>query len=288
MNIAEYTDNEINKNLALLENHFKQSPSGDDIFCKDCINKHLILLEGLAEEGMTSGGDSKKYQKVYDFATGTKGKDYKSRGIEFANDARQLRKSLSHCSECEKKLNPKKIEAIKQVTKDLNNPSTFNNQLNKTNKKMVEKFTELGVMNAGQFAAEGVRYLVETKFPANEKYITIGGGIALQALAVFAKLPEMVEKLLVVTGSNLLAGGVVKLIKGGTTPVVSARVVASQSAGVGGYAGKSFSYAPSFGGPTFAGRVTAENIPTRYARAGILSGAQAFESPEHADLIRVD
>lgn len=288
MNIAEYTDNEINKNLALLENHFKQAPSGDDIFCKDCINKHLILLEGLAEEGMTAGGDSEKYQKVYDFVKETKGEDYKSRGVELANDTRQLRKSLSSCSECKEKLNPKKIEAIKQATKDLNNPSSFNNQLNKTNdKKMENKFIELGVMNAGQFAAEGVRYLVQSQLPQYEDVAIIGGGVALQALAVFAKLPDIVEKILVVAGSNLFAGGVVKLLKG-TAPVVSARVGAVQSASLGGYAGKSFSYAPSFGGPTFAGRVTAENIPTRYARAGILSGAQVFESPEHADLIRVD
>lgn len=283
MNILAYTDQELEKNLALLENHLKQAPSGDKNFCEECINKHLLLLEGLAEEGMTAGGDKKKYQKIYDFVKRIKGEDYKSRGIDLANDTRQLRKSLSHCSECEKKLNPKEIETIKQATKDLNNPSTFNSQLN-----MVQKFTELGVMNAGQFAAEGVRYLVQTNatLVTYENYVTIGGGIALQALAVFAKLPALVEKILVVAGSNLLAGGVVKLIKGTTAPVVSARVVASQ--GSSGYAGKSFSYAPSFGGPTFAGKVTAENIPTRYARAGILSGAQAFESPEHADLIRVD
>ena len=62
----------------------------------------------------------------------------------------------------------------------------------------------------------------------------------------------------------------------------------ANSSGLGGYSGKSFSQTPSFGGPTFAGKVTATNIPSQYARAGILSGAQAFEAPEHSDLIRVD
>jgi len=38
----------------------------------------------------------------------------------------------------------------------------------------------------------------------------------------------------------------------------------------------------------FNGLVTAQNIPTQYARAGIGATAQAFSSPEHADLIRVD
>lgn len=41
-------------------------------------------------------------------------------------------------------------------------------------------------------------------------------------------------------------------------------------------------------GRQFGGVVTALNVPTQYARAGIGARAQAFESPEHADLIRVD
>ena len=286
MNIQTYTDNEINKNLALLENHFKQAPFGDDIFCKDCINKHLILLEGLAEEGMTASGDSEKYQKIYDFATRTKGGDYKSRGIEFANDTRKLRKSLSTCSDCERTLGKKGTEVIKKLTKHLNNTETFNNNLNKM------EYTELAYMNAGQFAAEGIRYFAETNatLMPYEKYVTIGGGIGLQVLGLFVKqLPAVVKTISLVAGSNLLANGVIKLVKGAVTPTASLRAsVSSNNQGMGGYAGKTFSYAPSFGGPTFAGRVTAQNIPTRYARAGILSGAQAFESPEHADLIRVD
>ena len=38
MDIVLYTDNEIRKNLALLENHLKQSPFSDEVFCEECIN----------------------------------------------------------------------------------------------------------------------------------------------------------------------------------------------------------------------------------------------------------
>ena len=93
---------------------------------------------------------------------------------------------------------------------------------------------------------------------------------------------------MMVAGSNLLAYGVVKALKG-TPAVVAARAgvvrangaVASASGNPGKFTGR-----PN--GRTFAGPVTATNIPTQYARSGILAGAQAFESPEHADLIRVD
>jgi hypothetical protein len=289
MNILTYTDNEIIKNLALVENHFKQAPSGDEVFCSDCINKHLILLEGLSEEGMAVG-DPEKYKKVYNFSKKTKNKDYKSKGIELANEARQIRKSFSDCKNCEEKLGPEKVETIKYLTKSLNTGDDYNNyKLNLSKNKMAD-FKELGMINAGQFAAEGIRYVVETYKPEWDKYVSIGGGIGLQALPLVWKgCPEYLAKIFNITGSNLLANGTVKLIKGAITPTATARAVSVNSnSGVGGYAGKSFSYAPSFGGPTFGGRVTAQNIPTRYARAGILAGAQAFESPEHADLIRVD
>ena len=81
----------------------------------------------------------------------------------------------------------------------------------------------------------------------------------------------------------MLANGVVKLIKGAVAPTVAMRVAAPVAQGnmVGKFTGQ-----PN--GRVFGGRITASNIPTQYARAGILSGAQAFEAPEHADLIRVD
>ena len=287
MNIIKYTDDEIAKNLALLENHLKQAPSGDESFCEDCINKHLLLLEGLAEEGMNAGGDPKKYQKVYGFTKKIKDKDYQKHGVKFSGEARQIRKSLSNCQTC-------------SLSKDLNNPSTYNdythsgrisdyNQLNGEHNNMKTEIMQLGMMGAGQFAAEGVKYLAETQFPAQEQIVTLGGGAGLMLLPLFVKkLPPFVKTLMMVAGTNLVASGVIKLIKGTTAPIVPARAGVAKAGNPNGYAGKSFSQTPSFGGPTFAGKVTASNIPTQYARAGILGGAQAFEAPEHADLIRVD
>ncbi len=139
--------------------------------------------------------------------------------------------------------------------------------------------------NAGQFAAEGAKYLVETQFPEIEPWGSIGGGVGLQVLPMFLKMPSWLNKLMMVAGSNLLAYGVVKALKGTTAPVVAARAGVAPVSAVSGNPGK-FTGRPN--GRVFAGPVTATNIPTQYARSGILAGAQAFEAPMHADLIRVD
>jgi len=47
MNVAEYTQNEIEKALILLELHLRQYP-----MCIFCIQKDLYILEGLLEEGI--------------------------------------------------------------------------------------------------------------------------------------------------------------------------------------------------------------------------------------------
>lgn len=41
----DYTKDEIKKNLVLFEAHMKNNN------CPDCVQKHLITVEGLAEEG---------------------------------------------------------------------------------------------------------------------------------------------------------------------------------------------------------------------------------------------
>jgi len=60
------------------------------------------------------------------------------------------------------------------------------------------------------------------------------------------------------------------------------------NAGPTQYAGK-FSSAGS-NGRTFGGVVTAQSIPSQYARSGILArpSSQSFSEPSHADLIRID
>ena len=293
-----YTYDGLERELNLLEIHLKEAPEGDEAFCQDCIDKHISTIRGYALEGpgfTKNKKEQKNFLKIEKQIKEMKGQDYKEKGVEFSQKVRELRKSLiEECPNC-KTLSRDEIE---NLSKDLNTTNTFNiladeshthnseAELNESNKKM--KYTELGFMNLGQVAAEGIRYLIETQpsIVQYEKYLTMGGGAALQALGLFwKKAPTAVKTIAIVAGSNLLVGGVVKLIKGGvpTTPAPAKASVSANS-----YAGKAFSYAPSFGGPTFAGKVTASNIPTQYARAGILSGSQAFEAPEHADLIRVD
>ena len=281
MNALLYTNNEMEKQLNLLELHLKQV-SYDPDFCLECIRKHILTIEGLAEEGVGFSKEPEKYAQIISLCKEIKTKDTGD-ALEMAKKVREMRKSLKSCSTCPD-------FKIENSAKSLNTPNPyFNYKLNLRKNKMVD-YKELGIMNAGQFAAEGVRYLVETQKPEWDKYVTIGGGIALQALgALVPRLPDVVQKICLVTGSNLLAGGVIKWVRAGTPTVTTGAVRAvAASNSVGGYSGKSFTVTPSFGGPTFGGRITAENIPTRYTRAGILAGAQAFEAPEHADLIRVD
>ncbi len=100
MDIEEYTDNEIRKNLTLLEIHLKQAPYSDSLFCEECINKHILVLEGLAEEGLTAciDCDEKKYGSLLKFLDNIKDKDYQKLGIEFAKDARKFRKNFVPCT----------------------------------------------------------------------------------------------------------------------------------------------------------------------------------------------
>ncbi len=327
MNIQAYTDHEIIKNLALLETHLKQAPAEDESFCSDCINKHLILVEGLAEEGMTAGGDEKKYQIIYDFAKDTRGQEYVKKGIALANITRRTRKSFADCPECDKKLGSSKSRTIRSLTKNLNTSQSFYsladesvphtnnsfeaNQLNGNKNNMAKiDFAKVGYMTAGQFAAEGVKYLGET-YPSTEpgkydKYINIGGGLLLTVLPMFVKLPKVAKDVSMVAGTNLLAYGVVNMIResGTTTPPAGLRAGAARvamanggngnmaySTGALGGTGKGYRTSWKLGGSTpkqYGAGITATNIPTEYARAGVLTDAQQFADPAHAGLIRVD
>ena len=100
MDIIEYTDNEIRKNLSLLEIHLKQSLFSNVLFCEECINKHILLLEGFAEEGMTVciDCDTEKFEALLQFLDIIKDKDYQKQGIEFAKQVRQFRKKFVPCT----------------------------------------------------------------------------------------------------------------------------------------------------------------------------------------------
>jgi hypothetical protein len=50
----EYTKDQIKKNLILLEDHAKSYP------CPECLSKHLLNIEGLAEEGSLMTDDERE------------------------------------------------------------------------------------------------------------------------------------------------------------------------------------------------------------------------------------
>jgi len=295
-NPLSYTYDGLERELNLLEIHLKEAPKGDEAFCQDCINKHISTARGFALEGpgfTQNKNEQERFLNVEKQLREIKDKNYKEQGVELSQKVRQIRKNLyDKCPECIEELGEDKVKAIKNLTKNLNTPLSFNNQINLKKSKMVT-YTELGYMNAGQFAAEGIRYAVDSYKPDWSKYVGIGGGVGLQMLGLFVKMPTALKTISLIAGSNLLARGVIDMVKKTTTSSAGIRTIKvgnsiGGSNSIGGYAGKSISMTPSFGGPTFQGRVTAQNIPSQYARAGILAGAQAFESPEHADLIRVD
>jgi hypothetical protein len=58
----KYTEDELKKNLVLLEAHGKNYP------CPECTEKHLLSIEGLAEEGTTMTDDDKKKDFFLDLA----------------------------------------------------------------------------------------------------------------------------------------------------------------------------------------------------------------------------
>lgn len=302
-----YNKENIFKNLIQAEDHLKNL---DEEGFNQCSLKHLSFAEAEADEAISHSliivpGKTEKFKELRDNIREARkevqeGKaDPKGTTLRVRKLRRQFESfnkdyDTSQCKSCGE-IGKNKTKVIKNPTKDLNNPSTFNNQLNKKTKNDMAKkydFMELGMVNAGQFVAEGIKYLLDT-YPTTEpgKHSQIGklgGGAVLQVLPMAIRMPGWAKSLLLVSGSNLLADGVVEMVKGTTAATVvrapaPVPVVASVSQGQGNVT--------RFGlanGRQFGGMVTASGVPTQYARAGILAGAQAYEAPEHADLIRVD
>ncbi len=138
MDILEYTNNEIRKNLALLENHLKQAPFSDEFFCEECINKHILLLEGLAEEGLTACTDCdvEKYKSLLNFLNQIKNRNYKEQGIEIATASRELRKIFVPCGKQDRVRNKeeinkkiKELEEEKELAKELTSDVLLKNKL---------------------------------------------------------------------------------------------------------------------------------------------------------------
>lgn len=119
MDIVEYTDEEIRKNLALLEIHLKQSPFSDKLFCEECINKHILILDGLAEEGLTAciDCDETKFGALLKLLNEIKDEDYQKQGVEFAKQIRRIRKKFVPCTG--ENLGMKDRDDVKEKIKEL-------------------------------------------------------------------------------------------------------------------------------------------------------------------------
>ena len=119
MDIIEYTNDEIRKNLALLEIHLKQAPFGDELFCEECCDKHILILEGLAEEGLTAciDCDTEKFGVLLKFLNQIRDQDYQKEGIEFAKQVRRLRKNFVPCTG--ENLGMKDRDDVKEKIKEL-------------------------------------------------------------------------------------------------------------------------------------------------------------------------
>ena len=115
-----YTIDEIEKNLALAEAHAKQFGSVSAHFCKDCLRKHFVLIEGLAEEeiNFTQNPEEKiKFGKIAEIMRRLKNKvDEIDENVAFdmADKLRMIRKAM-HSS-------PIVVSGIEQEVKEVRHP----------------------------------------------------------------------------------------------------------------------------------------------------------------------
>ena len=99
-----YTEEELVKELVLLEKHLKQSPYMDENFCLECQEKHLTSIEGLAEEGIGFADNKKKEKMFADVANKANRlkREIKTNPdfAELSREVREIRKSLGGCTIC--------------------------------------------------------------------------------------------------------------------------------------------------------------------------------------------
>lgn len=245
-NPLRYTEEELVKELVLLEKHLKQEPYMDENFCIDCIEKHLYSIEGLAEEGIGFADSKEKEQAFVDIANTANtmkrlmktSPDY----VELSRSVRLMRKKINTCPACSI------IHAKNPIPpKSLNSsyPNKINTDLIFDDKGGIQMpdWKELGIVNAGQFAGNGVRLLSDYVDEKMEKttvewykkpstYIDIAGGLALQLLAIFAIKNEDLKTAAIVVGSNMLAFRTIDVVKKATATGtgLSARPTARLSA----------------------------------------------------------
>lgn len=89
----DYTVRETAKHLALLQNHYT------DYRCQNCISKHLLVIEGLAEEGLPMVKDpleKQKFQEVKAWVKQAQGRDDWDNLVEESRQARLLLTGMEH------------------------------------------------------------------------------------------------------------------------------------------------------------------------------------------------
>lgn len=88
LNSAEFNIREIAKQLLLLEDHL----SDDEKYCTDCIRKHLMMSEALAEEAMAMDPDSPWIRENLDLSKKTRNWMIRfSDGVDKSTLAKEIR-----------------------------------------------------------------------------------------------------------------------------------------------------------------------------------------------------
>lgn len=85
----DYTVRETAKHLALLQNHYI------DYRCQNCIEKHLMVIEGLAEEGLPMVKDPLEKQKFIEVKAWVKQAEGRSDWDNLVEESRQARLLLT-------------------------------------------------------------------------------------------------------------------------------------------------------------------------------------------------
>lgn len=225
-----YTVNELEKNLALAEIHAKQYPGVAPLFgmpytawfCKDCLRKHFLIIEGLAEEGInfTDNPTEKKFfSKVAElmrvFKTKVPKMDEKM-ALAMTDGVRKIRKVLN-APAIAKEIYTSSPKPPSAPSEQYLNTPTDNLIISERGKSMDKR--QLGTIVASQFVGRGVQEAVayydrpvfSTVTLSN--VVGIGGGLLGSVLSLMGKVPGEFDLAVAVVSSKLLADEVVKVAK---------------------------------------------------------------------------
>jgi len=192
----------------------------DENFCIDCVEKHLLLICGLAEEGIGFADNAEKEKTFVNIANEANRlkREIKTSPdfVDLSRRVRIIRKQLSNCPVCSKILDVLKNNP--NSPKDLNSSLLIdkNNPIKSIQKGGIQMdLKQVGIINGGQILGKFGQILgdyVDTKYPPAtpvwykkpSTYIDIAGGLGLQLLALYGIKNENMKLLTVVAGSNML------------------------------------------------------------------------------------